>query len=59
LDLEGMDTIGQPNSKGITHGQSNLGGILTKYQLNLGGVFVVDHPILEGTLTNDQPNVVT
>jgi len=54
-----MDTTGQPNSKGVALGQSNLGGILIKYQLNLGGVVVVDHPILEGILTNDQPNVVT
>jgi len=54
-----MDTIGQPNSKGVAPGQSNLGSILTKYQLNLGGVVVVHHPILEGILTNDQPNVVT
>jgi hypothetical protein len=58
LNLEGMDTIGQLNSKGVTPSQSNLRGILTKYQLNLRRV-VVDHPILEGILTNDQPNVVT
>jgi hypothetical protein len=54
-----MDTIGQPNSKGVALGQSNLGVILTKYQLNLGGVVVVDHPILEAILINDRPNVVT
>jgi hypothetical protein len=54
-----MDTIGQSNSKGVAPSQSNLGGILTKYQLNLGGVVVVDHPILKGILTNDLPNVVT
>jgi len=59
LNLEGMDTIGQLNSKGVTPSQSNLRGILTKYQLNLRRVVVVDHPILEGILTNDQPNVVT
>jgi hypothetical protein len=54
-----MDTIGQSNSKGVALGQSNLGGIFTKYQLILGGVIIVHHPILEGILTNDQPNVVT
>jgi hypothetical protein len=54
-----MDTIGQSNSKGIVPSQSNLGGILTKYQLNLRGVVIVDHPILEDILTDDQPNVVT
>jgi hypothetical protein len=59
LNLEGMGTISQPNSKGIAPSQSNSKGILTKYQLNLGGIVVVDHPILEGILTNDQPNVVT
>jgi len=59
LNLEGMDTIGQLNSKGVALGQSNLGGIFTKYQLILGGVIVVHHPILEGILINDQPNVVT
>jgi hypothetical protein len=53
-----MDTISQPNSKGVSPRQSNLKGILTKYQLNLG-VVIVDHPILEGVLNNDQPNVVT
>jgi len=58
LNLDCMDTTGQLNSKGITLGQSNLRSILTKYQLNLGAV-IVDHPFLEGILTNDQPNVVT
>jgi hypothetical protein len=53
LNLEGLDTIGQPNSKGVAPSQSNLKHILTKYQLNLRGVVVVDHPILEGVLTND------
>jgi len=43
-----MDTIGQLNSKGVNLGQSNLKGTLTKYQLNLEGVVVLDHPILEG-----------
>jgi hypothetical protein len=54
-----MDTIGQPNSKGVDLSQSNLGGILTKYQLKLRGVVFVDHQILEGILINDQLNVVT
>jgi hypothetical protein len=59
LNLEGMNTTSQLNSKGVALGQLNLKGILTKYQLNLKGVVVVDHPFLEGILTNDQPNVVT
>jgi hypothetical protein len=54
-----MDTIGQLNSNGTTPSQSNLRSIFTKYQLNLRGVVVVDHLILEGILTNNQPNVVT
>jgi len=57
--LEAMDTTSQSNPKGVTPSQLNLGGILTKYQVNLGGVVVVDHRIFEVILTNDQPKVVT